>query len=40
MKEIRLGLKQGINIEPYLNPNISNQEMQKIRLKLLKNKGN
>ena len=39
MKEIRLGLKQGINIESYLNYNISNQETQKKnRLKLLKNR--
>ena len=38
MKEIRLGLKQGINIESYLNSNISNQKMQKNRLKLLKNR--
>ena len=40
MREIRLGLKQGISIKEYLDSNITNKEMQKIRLKLLKNKGN
>ena len=38
MEQIRLGLMQDLNIEEYLNPNISWKEMQRIRLSQESNK--
>lgn len=34
MKEVRLGLENGLNVEEYLNPNIDWKEMKIIRLSL------
>ena len=38
MQEIRLGLKHGIDVAPYLNPSIKCEEMERIRLELERNK--
>ena len=38
MEQIRLGLEHGIDVSPYLNPNIEWQEMERIRLELQGNK--
>ena len=39
MQEIRYGLKDGIDISSYLNPNINYKEMKEIRLKLKENEN-
>ena len=38
MNQIRLGLKHGIDVTPYLNPGIKWEEMERIREELQGNK--
>ena len=38
MKEIRLGLKDNLDVSSYLDPKINTTQMKKIRFKLLENK--
>ena len=38
MTQIRLGLEAGLDVTPYLNPNIDWKEMEQIRRKIKRNK--